>query len=116
MAVLESLEVRWFLSDKHPALADAKKWFGTTRAEGQRVDYYLLTGRDDLGFKVRAVENVPTKFEAKQGTSADGRAAQPQRALDPAREHEVQRAAVRGGRVGCMDQRAAIRPWSADGR
>jgi hypothetical protein len=65
MDVLESLEVRWFMSDFDPVVAVAVSWFGPASREGSRVDDYLLTGRTDLGFKARAVENQPTKIETK---------------------------------------------------
>jgi hypothetical protein len=65
LEILDSLEVRWFLSDADSALAAARAWFASTSPEGRRVDAYLRTGRDDLGFKARQVEDQPTKVETK---------------------------------------------------
>jgi hypothetical protein len=63
--ILDSLEVRWFFADAHPAAVAARDWFKTTVPEDRRVDHYLLTGRDDLGFKARMAEKQPTKAETK---------------------------------------------------
>jgi len=65
MDLLDSLEVRWFLPDKHPTLGVAQEWFALTKPEANRIDDYLITGRDDLGFKARVVENLPTMIETK---------------------------------------------------
>ena len=65
MDILESLEVRWFLPSESPTIPELRAWFGSTRAENARIDYYLATGRHDLGFKARIVENNPAKVETK---------------------------------------------------
>jgi hypothetical protein len=65
MEILESLEMRWFLSDKDPCLAVPQGWFESITPEGKRIDDYLLTGRDDIGFKARGVEKQPTRIELK---------------------------------------------------
>jgi len=63
--ILDSLEVRWFLAEDHPTAVAARDWFASIASEGRRVDHYLLTERDDLGFKARVVENQPAKVETK---------------------------------------------------
>lgn len=65
MDLLDSLEIRWFLASDHPSLTVAQKWFASAALDGNRTDDYLLTGRNDLGFKARVVENQPTKLETK---------------------------------------------------
>lgn len=65
MDILESLEVRWFLKPDASVRAALESWFGSTEAEGQRIDHYLATGRRDLNFKARSEEGKPTKVETK---------------------------------------------------
>ncbi len=65
MDILESLEVRWFLHADHQTTKDWRKWYETTSAEGKRVDHYLSTQREDLGFKARLLEGQPAKVETK---------------------------------------------------
>jgi hypothetical protein len=65
MEIVDSLEVRWFLANDHPARQAASSWFDAIASEGARTDHYLLTGRDDLGFKARLVEKQPAKVETK---------------------------------------------------
>ncbi len=65
MNIFDSLEMRWFLASDRPALAAVRSWFAATEAEGQRLDEYLLTGRGDLGFKVRGNGDAAKKLETK---------------------------------------------------
>lgn len=65
MNILESLEVRWFLHADHQTPEDWRKWYETATAEGKRVDHYLSTQREDLGFKARLIEGQPAKVETK---------------------------------------------------
>lgn len=65
MEILESLEVRWFLPPGASVDATLKKWFGSTKDEGKRIDHYLATGRSDLNFKARIEEGKPLKVETK---------------------------------------------------
>ena len=65
MDILDSLEARWFLADDHSTAQAACAWFEGVSSEGTRVDHYLFTGRDDLGFKARRAENQPVKVETK---------------------------------------------------
>jgi hypothetical protein len=63
--ILNSLEARWFLRESTPALKLARPWFEAVSPEPRRRDEYLLTGRDDIGFKARVVEGQPIKVETK---------------------------------------------------
>jgi len=65
MDILESLEVRWFLPPDSKTSAALDAWFKSTPEEGTRIDHYLATGRDDLGFKARIAADQPTKVETK---------------------------------------------------
>jgi hypothetical protein len=72
LELLDSLEVRWFLEPESPTAAALSRWFGATEPEGKRTDHYLLTGRDDFGFKARIQENQPVKVEAKYLVGSHG--------------------------------------------
>jgi hypothetical protein len=60
--LLDSLEIRWFLTENTDDLRD---WFKAAAREGDRVDHYLMTERDDVGLKVRLVGEQPAKLETK---------------------------------------------------
>lgn len=64
MDILETLEVRWFLADDAP-LDDALRRFDGASVQARRTDLYWLTGRDDLGIKVRETPQGATLFETK---------------------------------------------------
>lgn len=54
MEILDTVEVRWFIDDVDgPIAAAARVWFEGVSPEAKREDRYLLTGREDLGFKAR---------------------------------------------------------------
>jgi hypothetical protein len=72
MEILDSLEVRWFLAEGAPALKLARPWFDAVSPEPRRRDEYLLTGRDDIGFKARVVEGQASKLETKYRLQALG--------------------------------------------
>jgi hypothetical protein len=65
MEILESLEVRWFMTWEQSAAAALQKWFASTPDEGERADHYLTTDRNDLSFKARLAAGKPTKVETK---------------------------------------------------
>jgi len=66
MEILSSLEARWFIDDLEGASAKAaREWFERVEVQGKRADRYLLTGRDDIGFKARVEEGRPAKIEIK---------------------------------------------------
>jgi hypothetical protein len=62
--IFDTIEVRWFLDDARAAAA-ARASFGSLPPEPPREDRYLVTGRDDLGFKARLVAGKPTLVETK---------------------------------------------------
>lgn len=64
MDIVESAEVRWFLEGQ-PDAGRVRRWFGDASSEGERVDWYLSSGRPDLGFKARLVKGAPAKVETK---------------------------------------------------
>jgi len=64
MDILESIETRWFVEDEGAARA-LSSWFADVPPEPARVDRYLCTGRDDLGFKARRSRGAQAKIEAK---------------------------------------------------
>lgn len=66
MDILNNIEVRWFIDDAVGVEATAAKaWFADVTAEAKREDHYLLTGRDDIGFKARIQSGKPAKLETK---------------------------------------------------
>jgi hypothetical protein len=65
MEILESLEVRWFLPPGASVSPALETWFASTKDEGERIDHYLLTGRNDMNFKARLEEGKPAKIETK---------------------------------------------------
>jgi hypothetical protein len=70
--ILQSAEVRWFFDETDPRSASLRSRFGHSKAEGERVDHYLLTGRGDLGIKFRGEEGEPARFEVKYLTGTLG--------------------------------------------
>lgn len=64
MDILESFEVRWFLPECAPELGGLEAMFPDEEPE-ERVDDYLRTGRDDVGFKVRDADRPTVKVETK---------------------------------------------------
>jgi hypothetical protein len=70
--ILHSLEVRWFLDDAETRVPGIRARFDASTLLSGRVDRYLFTERDDLGFKVRAEANRPIKVETKYRTEALG--------------------------------------------
>jgi hypothetical protein len=64
MDIVESAEVRWFLEGQ-PDAGRVRHWFGDKSSEGERVDWYLSSGRSDIGFKARLVKGAPAKVETK---------------------------------------------------
>lgn len=71
MDIVESAEVRWFLEGQ-PEAGRVRRWFGDQSSEGERVDWYLSSGRPDLGFKARLVKGAPAKVETKYLLGAIG--------------------------------------------
>lgn len=71
MDIVESAEVRWFLEGQ-PDAGRVRRWFGDSSSEGERVDWYLSSGRSDLGFKARLVKGAPAKVETKYLLGAIG--------------------------------------------
>ncbi|HEU4412612.1 MAG TPA: hypothetical protein VFS43_45635 [Polyangiaceae bacterium] len=69
---LQSAEVRWFFDEGDPRVASLKARFGHVKPEGERLDHYLLTGRNDLGIKFRGEEGEPVRFEVKYLTGTLG--------------------------------------------
>lgn len=66
MEILTSMEVRWFFDhSKGTSARAARAWFDGTPDEGERVDRYLVTDRNDIGFKARAEAGEPEKVETK---------------------------------------------------
>ena len=66
--VLDTTELRWFVPGSLPAAVGV--WFtGTTGVLEERIDTYLLDGRDDVGVKRRFRQTV----ELKVRQSLDGR-------------------------------------------
>jgi len=65
MDILDSLEVRWFLASGDPALLALDAWFAADTPESDRTDHYLVTERNDLGFKARLVAGQPARVETK---------------------------------------------------
>ncbi len=66
MDIRSSIEVRWFVDDAGSAEAKAAAaWLRDEPPQGKRDDRYLLTGRDDVGFKARVEEGQPAKLETK---------------------------------------------------
>ena len=65
MDILNSIEVRWFLDDASAEARSARAWFRDVAPQGKREDHYLLTGRNDVGFKARIEEGRPAKLETK---------------------------------------------------
>jgi hypothetical protein len=66
MEIRSSVEVRWFLEDtKSTEATAARAWFADVKAQKPREDRYLITGRDDLGFKARVDEGGSLKLETK---------------------------------------------------
>ena len=64
MEILESLEVRWFLPSDAPAGPVLEKWFASIRDEGDRVDHYLATGRNELRDVLTAtIRAIAAQFE-----------------------------------------------------
>jgi hypothetical protein len=64
--ISSSIEVRWFLDDASGTEATAAKaWFAGVSPQRTREDRYLLTGRDDIGFKARVEGDNPAKLETK---------------------------------------------------
>src|SRR5262245_41751932 len=71
--ILNRVEARWFIDDVHgnDAVA-AMAWFSEVTPEGQREDRYLLTGREEIGFKARVEQGKPAKVETKYLVSSLG--------------------------------------------
>jgi hypothetical protein len=65
MDIVESLEVRWFLPADNQARAALEKFFASAQQEDARVDHYLATGQDAIGFKARLEPGKPAKVETK---------------------------------------------------
>ena len=65
MDILSSIEVRWFIDDASAEAKAARAWFQDVTPESKREDRYLLTGRNDVGFKARVEEGRPAKLETK---------------------------------------------------
>jgi hypothetical protein len=65
MFLLESMEVRWFFAPDHAVVGAVGALFSGAKHEGPRLDRYVVTGRDDLGIKVRAEKGEPVKLETK---------------------------------------------------
>jgi hypothetical protein len=64
--ILSNIEVRWFIDDVVSIEATAAKaWFAGVPAAARREDRYLLTGRDDIGFKARIQSGTAAKLETK---------------------------------------------------
>jgi len=63
--ILESLEARWFVPQNTDAASALEKLFASAAEEPARVDHYLATGRHDLSFKARLVDQQPAKIETK---------------------------------------------------
>jgi hypothetical protein len=64
--ILETVEARWFIDDVGSDVARiAKAWFAGVAPQAPREDRYLITGRDDLGFKARIERGRPSRVEAK---------------------------------------------------
>ncbi len=63
MDIFTSFEVRWFLDDE--AAEAARTLFRDVPVQGAREDRYLVTGRDDLGFKARGEKGMPARVETK---------------------------------------------------
>ncbi len=72
MEILDSLETRWFLPADSSSVALVRPWFEVVSPEPRRRDEYLLTGRNDVGFKARVVEGQPSKLETKYRLQAFG--------------------------------------------
>ncbi|AKU99809.1 hypothetical protein AKJ09_06473 [Labilithrix luteola] len=54
MDIFRSVEVRWFFDDAAtPEIQVVRELFEAAHAEPVRTDVYLVTGREDLGFKAR---------------------------------------------------------------
>ena len=65
MQIVDSLEMRWFLSTDSFTAAALDRWFAQTPSEPSRVDHYLSTGRSDLSVKARLVIGQPARVETK---------------------------------------------------
>lgn len=66
MEIRSSIEVRWFLDDVDgPEAKAARAWFADVAPQPRREDRYLLTGREDIGFKARAEGGAAAKLETK---------------------------------------------------
>lgn len=66
MDILSTVEARWFIEDiSGRNAAAARSWFAGVSPEGAREDRYLVTGREDIGFKARVQEGRPAKIETK---------------------------------------------------
>ena len=65
MEIRSSIEVRWFVDDASAEAKAARAWFRDVAPQSKREDHYLLTGRNDVGFKARVEEGLPAKLETK---------------------------------------------------
>ncbi|NUP06603.1 MAG: hypothetical protein HOW73_11160 [Polyangiaceae bacterium] len=70
--ILESIEVRWFLSADDRNVPSLERLFDTAEDVESRSDFYAPTGREDLGVKARVSAGAPARIETKYRTASLG--------------------------------------------